>query len=175
MWFLQALFLLLFSFPAISVAGCTQLDPPQCTVKNSVYGFFPNLGANAFFTVAFAILAIVQVVELYRWKTWSFGIVVTIGCLLEMIGTLDISRLNLSCCSRALLNTDTWFLFNRLHWQMSDASQPLWRPIRHPNQSHHCGSLFPFSGALPHLEACCHLSRSEEVPPQAATLYLDIC
>lgn len=94
MWFLHTLLFLLFSFPAISMAGCTQLDPPQCTVKNSVYGFFPNLGANVFFTVAFGILAIVQIVEFLRWKTWSFGIVVTIGCLLEMIGTLVIPDLN---------------------------------------------------------------------------------
>ena len=82
------------------MANCTKLDPPTCTVKNSVYGFFPNLGANIFFTVAFAILAIVQVVELFRWKTWSFGIVVTIGCLLEMIGTLV--ELGLIECLRLL-------------------------------------------------------------------------
>lgn len=71
--------------PTAVLARCYHLTA-ECTVEASVYGYLPNLGANSFFAVVFAILALIQIIEFVRWKTWSFGIVVTIGCIFETIG-----------------------------------------------------------------------------------------
>lgn len=74
---------------------CSELTA-TCTVENSIYGYFPNLAANVFFTVAFAILGLTQAVLFMRWKTWSYGAVVTIGCVLEMIGIVCSNSANTS-------------------------------------------------------------------------------
>ncbi|KAI9711516.1 MAG: hypothetical protein M1820_002080 [Bogoriella megaspora] len=68
------------------MADCDKIEPPQCTVEASILGYLPNIGVNAFFAVALAIIGIVSMSLSVRWKTWSFGIVVFLGCLLETIG-----------------------------------------------------------------------------------------
>lgn len=35
----------------------------RCTLENSIYGYFPNLGAKIFLTIAFALLAVEQAVQ----------------------------------------------------------------------------------------------------------------
>jgi hypothetical protein len=51
-----------------------------------VYGYYPNLGANAFFCAYFAIFTVVNLILAFRYKTWVFGRFVAIGCLSEVIG-----------------------------------------------------------------------------------------
>ncbi|KAI9828621.1 MAG: hypothetical protein M1832_001724 [Thelocarpon impressellum] len=62
----------------------SQGNPVECTketcdLKESIYGYYPNLGANVFFLVCFAILAIVQLAQGLRWKTWSYTVAMFFG------------------------------------------------------------------------------------------------
>ena len=59
-----------------------------CAVSESVYGYKPSVPANAFFLAVFAILALVQLVQGFRRKTWFFGVVMVLGCVGEAAGEL---------------------------------------------------------------------------------------
>lgn len=59
---------------------------PDCTVENTIYGYLPNLGANAFFIAMFAVLAIAQLVIGLPKKTYFYSIAIAIGCAGECIG-----------------------------------------------------------------------------------------
>ncbi|MCJ1307055.1 hypothetical protein MMC25_000701 [Agyrium rufum] len=62
-------------------------DPvPYCSIENTVYGYYPNLGANAFFCAFFAVLCIVQIFLGIKYKTWTFMVALGLGCLAEAIG-----------------------------------------------------------------------------------------
>jgi len=60
----------------------------DCPISESVYGYAPNLGANAFYAVLFALCALVQLY--YSWKFWklwkAFSILTFVGCLGESLG-----------------------------------------------------------------------------------------
>jgi hypothetical protein len=59
----------------------------ECPVSATTLGYYPNLGANAFFLASFTLCAIVTV-AIGVWKrTWAFGIVVGAGFFLETCGT----------------------------------------------------------------------------------------
>ncbi|CRG85890.1 hypothetical protein PISL3812_02893 [Talaromyces islandicus] len=57
-----------------------------CPVSATTLGYYPNLGANAFFLACFAVCAIVTVVIGVWKRTWAFGIVVGAGFILETCG-----------------------------------------------------------------------------------------
>ncbi|KAI9890250.1 MAG: hypothetical protein M1814_004285 [Vezdaea aestivalis] len=70
----------------VATIECLTVDPINCPVSDSIYGYFPNKGANAFFAAAFAILFFAQIVLGLKWKTRFFMGAVTIGTALEAIG-----------------------------------------------------------------------------------------
>jgi hypothetical protein len=59
---------------------------PDCPVSATLYGYYPNLGANAFFAALFAVLFIAQLVIGTYTRTWTFMIAVGIGTFGEMAG-----------------------------------------------------------------------------------------
>lgn len=65
--------------------NCTELTP-LCPVENTIYGYAPNLGLNAFFVAIFALCALAQFFLGTRYKTYFFAYVVTMGCIGEAIG-----------------------------------------------------------------------------------------
>jgi len=59
---------------------------PECPVSATVYGYYPNFGANVFFAAFFAILLIAQLVIGTWRKTWTFMLAVGLGVFGEMVG-----------------------------------------------------------------------------------------
>ncbi|EMD89061.1 hypothetical protein COCC4DRAFT_138450 [Bipolaris maydis ATCC 48331] len=66
--------------------GCTEVGPPGCEVENTIYGYYPNLGANAFFAAFFGLALVFQLYFGIRYKTWTYMIALGCGCLAECIG-----------------------------------------------------------------------------------------
>lgn len=66
-----------------STAGCT-LD--TCSVKNSVYGYFPNKPVSIILVVLFGISMILHLVQGIRSKSWTFVAALTVGCFGEAVG-----------------------------------------------------------------------------------------
>ncbi|KAI9732212.1 MAG: hypothetical protein M1834_004309 [Cirrosporium novae-zelandiae] len=64
---------------------CTDVTP-ECPVEASIYGYVPNLAANAFFLGFFAAALIAQIIQGLKWRLWTFMIAMTLGCLTEAIG-----------------------------------------------------------------------------------------
>lgn len=65
---------------------CTAIDNVYCTLDQTIYGFYPSLGANAFFAALFGICLIIQLFQGLRWKSWTFMIALGFSCLGETIG-----------------------------------------------------------------------------------------
>lgn len=59
-----------------------------CPVSDTVYGYAPNLGGTAFYTLVFAVCAISQFFYICKyWRLWrGFSILVFIGCTGECLG-----------------------------------------------------------------------------------------
>lgn len=57
-----------------------------CPLSASIYGYYPSLGANAFFCAFFGIALIANLVLGIRYKTWTFMIALSLGCFTEAIG-----------------------------------------------------------------------------------------
>jgi predicted membrane channel-forming protein YqfA (hemolysin III family) len=66
---------------------CTEVSP-QCPVKATTMGYYPNKGVNIFIAVCFAIAAVVTLAIGIRKRTWSFMIFIAAGCILELAGSL---------------------------------------------------------------------------------------
>lgn len=64
---------------------CTKITP-ECPVEGTLYGYAPNIGANAFFTGFFAICMIWHIILGIRYKTWTYMIALVFGCLGEAVG-----------------------------------------------------------------------------------------
>lgn len=64
---------------------CTKISP-DCPVESSIYGYYPNLGANAFFAAAFGIFAIIHVFFGVRYRSWTYLIAMAVGCGTECLG-----------------------------------------------------------------------------------------
>ena len=76
------------SLPVInqdSTVNCTSVSQ-LCPVDQTVYGYAPNLGANVFFAVIFAITCIVNVVLGIRFRTWTYMIALGLGSFAEAVG-----------------------------------------------------------------------------------------
>ncbi|KAK4695116.1 hypothetical protein P7C71_g2571, partial [Lecanoromycetidae sp. Uapishka_2] len=65
--------------------NCTAISP-LCPVDQTTYGYYPSLGANAFFCAIFAICCIANVVQGIKFKTWTYMIALGLGSLTEAIG-----------------------------------------------------------------------------------------
>ena len=68
-----------------STDNCTSVSE-FCPVQFTIYGYFPSLGANAFFCAFFGICAFLHFVFGLRWKTWTYMIALTFGCIGECLG-----------------------------------------------------------------------------------------
>jgi hypothetical protein len=58
----------------------------QCPVEGTIYGYYPNLGANAFFAAFFGLCLLVQAFQGVKYKTWTWLIALTLGCFGECVG-----------------------------------------------------------------------------------------
>lgn len=59
---------------------------PECPVSGTLYGYYPNLGANAFFAALFGILLVAQLIIGTYTRTWTFMLAVGLGIFGEMAG-----------------------------------------------------------------------------------------
>jgi hypothetical protein len=64
---------------------CTDVGP-DCPVSDTIYGYFPSLGLNAFFVAIFAAFAIFHIIVGVLKKTWFLAYVLSVGCIAEAIG-----------------------------------------------------------------------------------------
>jgi uncharacterized membrane protein len=71
---------------------------PECPVEGTLYGYTPDLAANAFFAGFFGIALIAQLYFGIRYKTWTYMIAVGLGCLAECVGYIG----------RVMLNRNPW-------------------------------------------------------------------
>ncbi len=71
---------------------------PECPVEGTIYGYTPDLAANAFFAAFFGIALIAQLYFGIRYKTWTYMIAVGLGCLAECVGYIG----------RVMLNRNPW-------------------------------------------------------------------
>ncbi|KAJ4986602.1 rta1 domain-containing protein [Stagonosporopsis vannaccii] len=69
----------------MATRNCTDITP-QCPLQFTVYGYEPDLAANAFFVGCFGLAVIIQLTFGIKYKTWSYMTVVSLGCLAECIG-----------------------------------------------------------------------------------------
>jgi hypothetical protein len=65
--------------------NCTQVSL-HCPVEDTIYGYAPNLGLNAFFIAMFVLFALAQIFLGTRHKTYFFAYAITMGCIGEAIG-----------------------------------------------------------------------------------------
>ncbi|KAK2748883.1 hypothetical protein FQN55_004025 [Onygenales sp. PD_40] len=68
-----------------SFADCKAISP-ECPVEATTYGYYPNLGANAFFAAIFGLCTIYHVVVGIKARAWTFTIALGMGAALEMVG-----------------------------------------------------------------------------------------
>ncbi|KAL1973990.1 hypothetical protein VTN31DRAFT_5550 [Thermomyces dupontii] len=64
---------------------CTEVNF-FCPVEATTLGYYPNLGANAFFCAAFGLCAIGTIVIGIWKRTWTFTLAVGAGLILETVG-----------------------------------------------------------------------------------------
>ncbi|KAH7070128.1 RTA1 like protein-domain-containing protein [Paraphoma chrysanthemicola] len=76
--------------PPLNPEFCTAvgqiIDGETCTIEGTLYGYYPSLGANAFFAAFFAICFIWQLYCGIRYKTWTYMIALCLGCIGETVG-----------------------------------------------------------------------------------------
>ena len=84
-----------------STNNCTEVSI-YCPVEFTIYGYYPNLAANAFFLAFFALAAGVQLCFGIRYKSWTYLIALVLGCVAEAIGSPISSQL---CCRSWLTST----------------------------------------------------------------------
>jgi hypothetical protein len=65
--------------------SCREVGP-GCDVRGTLYGYYPSLGANAFFAAFFGLCCLINLGLGIRYKTWTFMIALCFGCLGETIG-----------------------------------------------------------------------------------------
>ena len=58
-----------------------------CSIKQSIYGYRPNIGWTAFFIAIYAVSTVSHAVQGTYFKTWSFLTAMVLGGLCEVIGT----------------------------------------------------------------------------------------
>lgn len=77
--------------------NCTSVSL-ACPVDQTIYGYYPSLGPNAFFCGFFGVALAANLVLGYRYKTWTFLIALSLGCFAECIGYVG----------RILLHSNAW-------------------------------------------------------------------
>lgn len=72
---------------------CVEVGP-QCPVEGTIYGYFPSLGANAFFAGFFGLCCILQIIFGIKFKTWTYMIAIALGCAGELVGYIGRLMMN---------------------------------------------------------------------------------
>lgn len=67
------------------VGDCLQVSA-ECPVETSIYGYYPSLGANAFFAAWFALLFVPNVIFGIYYKAWTYMLALGLGCAIEAVG-----------------------------------------------------------------------------------------
>ena len=83
--------------PQGATQDCLNVSP-DCPVSETVYGYYPTLGGNAFFCAVFALGLIANVVLGIKYRTWTYMIALGVGCLGEAIGYIG----------RIMLHNNPW-------------------------------------------------------------------
>ncbi|EXJ81690.1 hypothetical protein A1O1_07755 [Capronia coronata CBS 617.96] len=73
------------STPYLPIRLCTEVTP-QCPVEHSIYGYYPSIGANAFFVALFAMCAVLQLYAGIRYKTWTYLVAMFLGSVDQALG-----------------------------------------------------------------------------------------
>ncbi|KAJ5730640.1 uncharacterized protein N7483_005148 [Penicillium malachiteum] len=81
----------------MSYETCTHITL-ECPVSATTYGYYPNLGGNAFFTAFFGVMGVAQVGLGVYYRTWTFMVALGIGALMEMAGYIG----------RILMHSNPW-------------------------------------------------------------------
>jgi RTA1 like protein len=71
-----------------------QMISAECSVEDTIYGYYPNLAANAFFAAFFGCFMIINLVLGIRYRSWTFLIAMVGGCMTEMVGYISRVMLN---------------------------------------------------------------------------------
>ncbi|KAI1616118.1 RTA1 like protein-domain-containing protein [Exophiala viscosa] len=58
----------------------------QCPVENTIYGYYPSVGANCFFVAFFFMAAVMQLYGGIRYKTWTYLIAMFLACIDQGLG-----------------------------------------------------------------------------------------
>lgn len=80
-----------------SFATCIEVSP-LCPVEATTYGYYPNFGANVFFTAFFGFLGVIQLGWGIYYRTWTFLVAVAVGAFMEMAGYIG----------RIMMNDNPW-------------------------------------------------------------------
>jgi hypothetical protein len=64
---------------------CTSVTP-ECPIDATIYGYTPNLAANAFFCAFFGLFLAANVQLPFKYKTWTYATIISLGALAEVIG-----------------------------------------------------------------------------------------
>jgi len=64
---------------------CVEVGP-ECPVEGTLYGYYPSIGANAFFAAFFGLCLVINLGLGIRYKTWTYMIALCLGCLGELVG-----------------------------------------------------------------------------------------
>ncbi|KAL6242054.1 hypothetical protein RBB50_010966 [Rhinocladiella similis] len=67
---------------------------PQCPLKNTIYGYYPSIGANCFFVAFFFMAGALQLYSGIRYKTWTYLLAMFVGCVDQGIGYIGRVMLN---------------------------------------------------------------------------------
>jgi len=76
---------------------CLEVSP-ECPVRATLYGYRPNLGANAFLCALFGALCIASLVIGFLSKTWTYTAALAVGTFLEAAGY----------AGRVMMNDNPW-------------------------------------------------------------------
>lgn len=76
---------------------CTDISA-LCPVEATTYGYYPNLGANAFFCATFGLFALAQIFLGIRYKAWTWMVATVIGTVMECVGFIG----------RIMLHNNPW-------------------------------------------------------------------
>lgn len=64
---------------------CKEVSP-ECPVQGTIYGYYPSLGWNAGFAGFFGLALCLHIILGIRYKTWSYAVAVSLGCIGETVG-----------------------------------------------------------------------------------------
>jgi hypothetical protein len=76
---------------------CTSVSP-ECPVSGTIYGYAPNLAANAFFCAFFSLFLLANLLLPLKYKSWTYASILSLGALAEVIGY----------AGRILMHSNAW-------------------------------------------------------------------